>query len=553
MKRTAIALILVLAVVMSFSNLPLAMADGSTLEPITYTIAGLISTQWNDYPDNAQALYIKDTFGVTFNVIDISDRKEAMMASGDLPDMFIIEAYERQPLIESGFIIPLDDLLEEYGPNIVPDIDGMMDYLRDAMGDGEHIYGLTGFGQPAGAINLNGEPMTQDWGLNVDWERYAALGYPEIDGSWDSYYNLMVDMVNVKPTTDDGLPVYAIAYPTIEMRGRALYAAQPAGEYSFTSYMGVDCWTGELKKYYTDPESSVWQSEYMYWKLNQAGLLDPDSFMMDFDADSLKAVNGQYTATLYHDITGAATTLKATENVAGGFQYIPTPGCCLWAGSDGVYGGRNFRPISANTKSPERLIQVLDWVYSAEGARAIESGFEGQTWNYVDGVPTLTDEAITAYETMNEFYYQSGLGFPWNGNNSINEHKDGYKTCLFNEESYIDLHLTALQKAVKEHYGMSMGSVAQKMYDEGKITCQAIVNMQALNAMPALPDDLQRILNEADAVLNEGMVQCVLAPDEATFIATRDSLIQQVKDMGIEQVEDWFITKYTEACAALEG
>lgn len=55
---------------------------------------------------------------------------------------------------------------------------------------------------------------------------------------------------------------------------------------------------------------------------------------------------------------------------------------------------------------------------------------------------------------------------------------------------------------------------------------------------------MQRILNEVDTVLNEGMVQCVLAADEATHFATRDALIEQVKAMGMERVEECFVSSY---------
>ena len=83
-------------------------------EPITITVATILPQQWNDYPDNSVAKYIYDKFGITIEVVDISERKEALMASGDLPDIFIIEANEVVPLIESGFILPLDDLIEKY-------------------------------------------------------------------------------------------------------------------------------------------------------------------------------------------------------------------------------------------------------------------------------------------------------------------------------------------------------------------------------------------------------------------------------------------------------
>ena len=513
-------------------------APAESLDPIAITVAGIIPIAWNDYPDNAQAKYIRDHFGITIEVVDISERKEAMMASGDLPDIFIIESNECDPLIESGFILPLDDLVSEYGPHIFPNKD-VLDYQRGALGDGEHIYGLTKFY----IEGTDGSLWTQQWGLNVDWERYAQLGYPEVKADVDSIYQVMADMVGLSPTTEDGLPVYALAYPTIEMRGQSLYGSSPLGYYSSNNFTGVNCWTGEVSLLYTDPDSFLWQFNHMYWKLNQNGLLDPDSFLMDYDADSLKAVNGQYVATLYHDITGNATQLKASEGVAGGFQYLPLEGSCAWTGADFTYGNRNLRCISSTAKNPERIMQLLDWAYTPEGARLIHSGAEGETWSYENGVPTLTDAACDAYRQMDGRYYDMGLAFAWNGAYS-GDAEDGYNVNLFSELDYLQRNETALQKSVREHYGMTMKEKVDQMIADGKVCTQGSVDMRVINALGTLPDDLNRILNEVDAAMNEGMVQCVLAQDEETYFATRDSLISQINGMGMDRVNEWFMTNY---------
>ena len=123
-------------------------------EPITITVSTILPQKWNDYPDNSVAKYIREKFGITIEVIDISERKEALMASGDLPDIFIIESNEVLPLIESGFILPLDDLLAKYDaaqyfypPNKIEEV---MDFQRREIFKSDHIYGLTGGYSEAG-------------------------------------------------------------------------------------------------------------------------------------------------------------------------------------------------------------------------------------------------------------------------------------------------------------------------------------------------------------------------------------------------------------------
>ncbi len=521
-------------------------------EPITITVATILPQQWNDYPDNSVAKYIYDKFGITIEVVDISERKEALMASGDLPDIFIIEANEVVPLIESGFILPLDDLIEKYNAAqyLFPPtkIEEVMDFQRREVFHSDQIYGIMGYSEAGPDASLG----TQQWGLNVDWERYAEVGYPELNADVDEVYQLLVDMVAVKPATDDGLPVYAIAYPTIEMRGQSLYHTYSLGYYPLTPYMAVDCKTEEMIALYTDPESPNWQYNHMYWKLNQDGLLDPDSFLQDFDSDSLKAVNGQYVSTLYHDITGNATAQKAVNGVAGGFQMLPLKGCTTdmtfeESEANKGLGIGNLRCISSKTKYPDRIMEFMTWLFSPEGGRIVTSGLEGETWNYVDGVPTLTEEACIAHQEMNDFYYDSGIGFGWNGSGGGSP--DGYCTNLFDEQSFLLKYASAMEKDVAAHYGMSMMEKIMKMHENGELYDHDFLYAPAQAAANTLPTDLQMILNEVDVVMDEGMMACVLAKDEATYFKMRDDLIAKVTEMGMDKVNEWYLTTYEAAAS----
>ncbi len=66
-----------------------------------------------------------------------------------------------------------------------------MDYQRKELFDGEHIYSLTRFYVEGTAGSL----WTQTWGLNVDRERYAQLGYPEVKADMDFIYQVLVDIL----------------------------------------------------------------------------------------------------------------------------------------------------------------------------------------------------------------------------------------------------------------------------------------------------------------------------------------------------------------------
>ena len=72
-----------------------AEAEGSGADSggIVEVTGGFGNWKWNDYPDNPVSQYIQDTLGVKY-VRDgwrSGDEKAVRLASGDLPDMFIIE------------------------------------------------------------------------------------------------------------------------------------------------------------------------------------------------------------------------------------------------------------------------------------------------------------------------------------------------------------------------------------------------------------------------------------------------------------------------------
>lgn len=60
-----------------------------------------------------------------------------------------------------------------------------------------------------------------------------------------------------------------------------------------------------------------------------------------------------------------------------------------------LYGAEASAAISASSKHPELAVQVLDYAYGEEGYLLFNYGIEGQSYNWKDGKPELT-ELITS-------------------------------------------------------------------------------------------------------------------------------------------------------------
>ncbi|HRS04075.1 MAG TPA: extracellular solute-binding protein, partial [Treponema sp.] len=95
-------------------------------------------------PDNKAYKYLQEKLGVTFEwdilVGEVAQKRGVMIAGEDYPDM--LEINETQ-FIDAGALIPLEDLIEKYGPNIKAHFGDQLEKLRSPDG---HIYYLTNWG-----------------------------------------------------------------------------------------------------------------------------------------------------------------------------------------------------------------------------------------------------------------------------------------------------------------------------------------------------------------------------------------------------------------------
>ena len=99
-------------------------------------------------PDNKMYKYLEEKLNVTFEwdilVGEIAQKRGVMIAGGDYPDL--IQIGETQ-FIDAGACIPLEDLIDEYGPNIRKFFGDDYESLRWEDG---HIYYLTNWGRLPG-------------------------------------------------------------------------------------------------------------------------------------------------------------------------------------------------------------------------------------------------------------------------------------------------------------------------------------------------------------------------------------------------------------------
>ena len=87
--------------------------------------------------------------------------------------------------------------------------------------------------------------------------------------------------------------------------------------------------------------------------------------------------------------------------------------------------------LTKNCEDPVKAIEMIDYLFSEEGARLLNSGVEGVHWEVVDGVPQMTKEYRDGV-AANATYAQSE-GFAYtklSGLSSSQILSDGYPASL---------------------------------------------------------------------------------------------------------------------------
>ena len=136
-----------------------------------------------DMNTNEASLWLEETTGIHVNyeqlpLENINEKIAMMLAGGELPDVFlncgITAAQMTQYGVEDQYLIPLDDLIDQYAPNLIEAMEpfkeqGGMDLLREVDG---HIYSLP-------EINpcYHCSRVLKMW-VNDEWMQKLELEYP---------------------------------------------------------------------------------------------------------------------------------------------------------------------------------------------------------------------------------------------------------------------------------------------------------------------------------------------------------------------------------------
>ena len=316
------------------------------------------------------------------------------LAAGlNLPDVLRLPPNPIQ-FADSGVIIPIDELINRYAPNIIQLFSDRPEIRVETTAPDGRIYYISSILNARAIVNYPALVYRRDW--------FEQLGLTELETIEDWYVFLSAvrdNDVNNSGDPNDEIPFSATEFNHLNLFAWAYGVQLPFGELD-APFSNFQVENGVVSYVWTDPRLVYWLEEMNKWF--SAGLIDLDM------------VGGQptdqFTGKVISNLVGAAaffgmiapqwtTNLQLTYPEAY-FEVAPPargPGGDRFMLRERSTSTENFA-ISRDAENPRLVMQMLDFMYANEQGQVLigNFGIENVTFEVVDGrrqfTPLIADD-----------------------------------------------------------------------------------------------------------------------------------------------------------------
>ncbi|MDQ0255907.1 putative aldouronate transport system substrate-binding protein [Evansella vedderi] len=393
--------------------------------------------------------------GVNFRlehiVGDINQRIGTMVAGGIYPDVIVPDA-ELPTLMDAEALIPLDDLLEEYGQNI---LEAYADYLHMFRHDDGKIYHIP-FGPTVNEFVPN--PNIDQGAFWVQLGVLRDAGFPEIN-TLDEYMDLIISYAEANPEID-GMRTIPFTGLTYDWRFFA-FSNVPNHLAGYPNDGGVmiDMETHEASVYADSEYAKEWLR--VLNELNANGHLDQEMFVMNYDEYLAKLSSGRVLGFFDYgwQFGNARNAIRDAGNPDR--EYIALP-----VVFDGVEKDQYLDPpafvgnrgiaITTAAENPERIVQFWNELITEEMQRYVMWGFEDEHYSVnEEGRFYQTEEQMALLENQ-DFRQEFGMTvFEWNWPRLNGSFSDGNAIEARRQPEVALLAYRDYEKEVLEAYGVN--------------------------------------------------------------------------------------------------
>jgi putative aldouronate transport system substrate-binding protein len=340
-------------------------------------------------------------FNVKLNIIPSpAGVYQTRMESGNLGDLVIwgndqeeyVNAYKAGKLFDWDS----EKLVDTYGPYIKAYMPYALEKNRKISGDK-----LYGYGFRVSANPKERQEFFYTWDLRFDL--YQKIGSPKIK-NLDDLAAALDKMHKAAPKDDNGNPTYGVSLFNDWDGNMVMYVKSTA-----TAFYGFDefdfgLYDPSTKKYHDALEKNgpYLTALKFYNKLNQLGLVDPDSQTQKYNGQSEKFQNGAAFFTVFNWMGSGTYNSEAHLKAGKGMYPVAPEQATPIAYGQNIYGGNRIWSIGADTQYPELCMAILNWLATPEGFMTSQWGPKGVVWDYdKNGKTYLTDFGKKAMADQN--------------------------------------------------------------------------------------------------------------------------------------------------------
>lgn len=493
-----------------------APASPANLEPITlsmyvgdYWQSNYIDPSWTD----PVAKELTKRTGVTLKVtIPSSDDDEGamnvMIASGDMPDLIYRSwGASKDALEKGGYVKPLDDLIEQYGPNIKKYHSGTFGAWKNRSDGKIYSIGYWYFNKVVKpALNL------QVTTLQMRYDILKEMGYAKLDRSKEGSMNSFITLKEYAALLDQVKSKYPKMIPVLVKPVDALdIFNRSTGSQIHNGYL----WEGGKATDYANSANSLWALNEIS-NLYQKGFAKIDDTTMTDEARKALMADGKVFsclgyANLISEVQG--TLSKENEEKRYAFFYLRKDETVDNIYMNGAWGDSSAG-VHINAKLDDaktiRAMQFLDYCAGPEGSLLVCAGLEGPDFTKDPATGWYKPEAkiFAAYRVWEatEFKKRGVGGWLSILPNMAGVTEDGHcfdvnAEYAFTQDPWVlynnaDWEHFAYQTIVSPYKGLDTDSQADAADADSKITAyrkDRLTNIMLLKDSAAIEPELKKL------------------------------------------------------------
>lgn len=377
-------------------------------EPITLTVYG----QRDQNQAEWEEMYVFQKYEEMTNIhMDFqevpadgfAENKQLLFASNELPDVFLRAGISQNEIstygVGSGQLMILDDLIEQYAPNLTKLFEENPQAKQACLAADGHIYTL-----PFLDLSPTGKMDLKQW-INTKWLETLGL---EIPATLDEFKEVLIAFRDQDPNGNGEQDEIPLGYrdPVMIYQTGGAFGLQ----YQMTDTYNVDA-EGKIHNWLCDDEFK----EYLQWlnELYSEGLIWKDYYKND-RAAWRSNLSGEYFGAMYMPYSDVF--LNCEQDYSGYEPLIGPAGEQMWGDArTGVQIG--CFALSNTCSNPEAAMRWVDYFYSEEGALFYTYGEEGVQYDMDENnIPHFKDEILNAEEgfmtALGKINMVPGGGFP---------------------------------------------------------------------------------------------------------------------------------------------